>query len=72
MITFEQAVEIAKESKPEIDQGTEYENCYIFGYSGDEYSIGPSPVVVLKEDGKLLLMVEFEADTGEEIKSFEL
>ena len=35
MITFEDAWEIAKQRKNEIDNCTEYENAYVFGFTGD-------------------------------------
>ena len=74
MITFEDAWEIAKQRKNEIDNCTEYENAYVFGFTGDNNQIGGyghTPVVVMKEDGSVTNMPEFVINgAGEEIRSF--
>ena len=76
MISYEEALEIAKEWKDQIDNCTEYENAYVFGYTGDSKYIGGyghTPVVVMKEDGSVTNMPEFVArGTGNEIRSFSI
>lgn len=75
MIAYEVAYEKAKELKREIDNCTEYENGYVFGFSGDdEYDGGGhSPVVILKEDGKAIPMNQFIVNgTGQEIRTFNI
>ena len=73
-ISYEDALEIAREHKDNIDNCIEYENGYVFGAHEDSYSIGGyghTPVVVRKEDGSVTRMPEFEAKgTGEEISVF--
>ena len=74
MITYEQALEIARDRKDEIDNCIEYENTYVFGFSGDDNYIGGyghTPVVIMKVDGRIALMPELDVSgTGEEIRSF--
>lgn len=76
MITFDEAFKKAKEIKPNIDGCTEYENGYVFGYSGDEGFVGGyghTPVVILKENGNQVLMNVFVIQgTGREIRSFDV
>lgn len=76
MIAYEVAYEKAKELKQEIDNCTEYENGYVFGFSGDDNYIGGGghvPVVILKEDGKVIPLNQFIAQgTGQEIRTFEI
>ncbi len=40
MISYEEALAIAKQNKEQIDNCSEYEDAYIFGYSGDNNYIG--------------------------------
>jgi hypothetical protein len=35
MITYEEAMDIARQRKDQIDNCIEYENAYVFGFSGD-------------------------------------
>lgn len=75
MITFEKAYEIAKQLKPNIDGCTEYENGFVFGFSGDDDFIGGNhtPCVILKKDGRAVTMSYFVIDgTGEEIRDIEI
>lgn len=64
----------AKEVKTEIDNCTEYENGFVFGCSKDNEFVGGGdhvPVVVLKEDGKVVNLPFFMTrGAGEEIKNF--
>ena len=74
MITYEEALEIAKHNKDEIDNCTEYENAYVFSFSGDSNYIGGyghTPIVIMKEDGRLSSMPELIVNgTGNEMRSF--
>ena len=76
MITYEEALKMAKEFKPNIDNCTEYENGYVFGCSDDDNYVGGyghTPCVILKTNGIITSMPEFIIKgTGEEIKSFDL
>ena len=76
MISFEEALEIARQRKDKIDNCTEYENAFVFGFSGDEGYVGGyghTPVVIRKEDGRVLTMPEFICDgIGKEIRSFDI
>ncbi len=75
-ISYEDALEIAREHKDNIDNCIEYENGYVFGAHKDSYSIGGyghTPVVILKEDGSVIRMPEFkDIGTGEELRSFDI
>ena len=76
MITYDQALERAKTVKEGIDGCTEYEKGYMFGCSKDEEFVGGyghTPVVVRKEDGKIMTMPEFVMNgPGEYIRSFDI
>ena len=71
MITFEEALEIAKTRRLNLNQVFEYERAYIFSHTDDSNYIGGfnhSPVVVLKEDGTITNIIEFiNSGTGKEI-----
>ena len=61
-ITLDEAFKIASERKAKIDNYTEYDNAYVFSFTGDEGYIGGlghTPVVVMKEDGRVTTMPEF-------------
>lgn len=75
MISYEDAVKIGKEAKPNADYVVEYENGYVFhssqdgGYGG----LGRTCVVVLKKDGRVVQMMAFvNSGTGKEIGRKEL
>ena len=77
MITYEDALKIAKEREPEIDNASEYENGFEFGCSKQEKCYGSAhpPVVIRKRDGQWLKMQEFEflgEGTGEFIRDIEI
>ncbi len=75
MITYEKALEIARERKDEIDNCTEYENAYVFGFSGDNNYVGGyghTPVVIMKEDGRLTTILESVGKLGQEIETHEV
>lgn len=62
MITFDEALEIAFGRKEQIDSYMEYDKAYVFSFSGDSDYIGGyghTPVVVMKEDGRITTMPEF-------------
>lgn len=76
MITFEEAVKKAKEIRPNVDGGTEFEGGYMFSGQGDSKHMGGynhAPVCILKKDGKVVDTVSFMlGQAGEEIRDFEL
>ena len=76
MIVYEVAYEKAKSLKKQIDNCIEYENGYVFGFSGDSGyygGAGHTPVAILKKDGKAIPFPAFLCDgTGKEIRSFEI
>ena len=55
MITYEEALRVAKGRKKEINTCTEHENAYVFSYDdgSNEIVVGPAPVVVMKDDGRI-------------------
>lgn len=62
MITFEEAVKIAKKTRDNVDYFSEYKDLYVFGlrkYMGEdrtEYTLGgwDMPFIVLKSNGKVM------------------
>lgn len=44
MISYDEALKIAKDNKSEIDNFEEYENVFVFGFSGDAGFGGSSSV----------------------------
>lgn len=58
MITFEEAKKKARGIIPEVNNCLEYEDAFVFGIEGDT-SIGSEPLAVMKEDGRVLWMVEY-------------
>lgn len=76
MITFEEAAKKAKEIRPDVTGGTEFENGYMF--SGDEDSeykggFNHTPVCIRKSDGQVVPIASFMlGNPGEEVRDFEL
>lgn len=68
MLTYKEALAIAREQKAKINYCTEYSNAYAFGYhAGSDLSKGgDSPVVVIKEDGQTLNFTAYAATPGKE------
>ena len=57
MLTFDEALAIAREKKEKINHCVEYSNAYMFGNdSGVDNDGGDAPIVVMKEDGSTLGM----------------
>ena len=60
MITSEEALDIAKKLKKNIDACDEYKTAYVFKAKADEFTIGgDGPCCVLKENGKAIGMTAF-------------
>ena len=58
MITFEDALKIARELKQDVDRCYEYEDAYVFSSKEDDnYEGTHEPCVVMKEDGKAKTML---------------
>ncbi len=76
MITYDEALIIAKREKPNTDNCTEYSDAYVFSAHEDSMYIGGyghAPIVIMKEDGKLMSFPEYIAKgSGEEERRFEL
>ena len=71
MISYTEALIKAKETREEIDSCIEYENGYVFCSDKGEDQVGGyySPIVVLKEDGRVIDMPQFIVNgTGKELK----
>ena len=61
MITYEEALELARTRRDDLTQVFEYEKAYVFSNPEDSNYIGGydhSPVVVMKEDGRFIPMIE--------------
>ncbi len=72
MITYEEAYNKAKEIKPNIDNGMECENYYVFGSHKDDNLIGPAPVCIRKSDGQMDRLPIVSDKFGEVIREFEI
>ena len=73
MISYEEALLIARSNKEGIDNCTEYEDCYLFGATKDNGKIGPGPIAVYKADGRIAPMIEFVMNEhGKKIKEFDI
>lgn len=77
MITLEEAIKIAKEFRSDIIHGMEDNNAFIFSEHVDEDTIGPQPVVVMKDTGEVMLMPEYVArgkcrGSGNVIREFDI
>lgn len=75
MITYEEALNIARDLKTNIDNCSEETSAYIFGSHEDDDMIGgDGPVVVLKEEGEAINMTSYidEFSGEKEIRSFDL
>lgn len=53
-IGFDLALNKAKEYWDQVDYVCEYSDAYVFSKKDDKSLGGPGPVVVLKEDGKVI------------------
>lgn len=57
MLSFEEALAIAREKKEKINHCVEYSNAYMFSYdTGADSDGGDAPIVVMKEDGQTMGM----------------
>ena len=60
MIEYDEALEIARKLKTNIDACDEYETAFVFKAKADEFTIGgDGPCCVLKKDGKAVGMTAF-------------
>lgn len=68
MLSFKECYEIAKRNKSRINACTEYTNAYAFFWEeGDAGSDGgDSPIVIRKEDGRTMNMIEYAITPGKE------
>lgn len=67
MLTFEQALAIARKKKDKINHCVEYSNAYMFEYdSGIETDGGESPIVVMKAGGQTMGFTAYAWMPGKE------
>lgn len=60
MLTFGECLAIARKKKQRINHCVEYTNAYMFSFEESEETIGgETPIVVLKETGEIMNMVEY-------------
>lgn len=60
MVSYEKALESARNLKPNVDGCTEMTDAYIFGSTEDEFTIGgDGPVVVMKNNGNAYNMTAY-------------
>ncbi|MDO4500478.1 MAG: hypothetical protein Q4B60_04310 [Erysipelotrichaceae bacterium] len=74
MITYEEALKIAKDNTDNIDRCTEYDIAYSFVSDEDMHKIGgSSPIIILKETGEILYPSYFYNEyKAEEIRTFDI
>lgn len=64
MITYEEALSIARKHKAHINHCIEYSNAFSFEFdTGSETFGGDEPIVILKENGQTMKQIEY-AITG--------
>ena len=60
MVSYDEALKIAKELKENIDACDEYENAYLFKTKADEYTFGgEGACIILKENGRAINQLEY-------------
>lgn len=59
MVTFEEALEIAKDIIHTVDYYTETEKAYFFTNKDIQYNLGGGEVVVMKDTGRVVTHVEY-------------
>ena len=62
MVTYEEAVKLAKGCWSEVDYVTEFPSAYMFGKFRNRGFGRNGPVVVLKDSGRCVNCVSFETD----------
>ena len=77
MISYKEALNIAKELKNRIDKCVETPNAYLFKNYDDEYSIGGEGICcVLKENGKAIGTTEYYSKyanySDDDVKEFDV
>lgn len=64
MVSFDDAMCRARALKPNIDNCMEYEDAYVFASHADDLSFGgDGPVVILKDSGRAINMVDYTQET---------
>lgn len=68
MVTYDEALEIAKSKLNGINTCVEYKKGYMFAHEGGEFAVGGAnaPVVILKDNGRAVTMPYFVALYGGE------
>lgn len=74
MVTYDEALNIAKKLKKNIDACDEFDNAYLFKCRAEEWDIGGSgPCIVLKENGRAINQVEYyDKYEAEHIREFDI
>lgn len=73
MITYEEALKKALTYLDDINTCDEYTNIYQFSRLEDRFTIGPQPIVVIKETGECMKMLDYserDHDQGDHIRYF--
>lgn len=67
MLTFKEALAVAKKQKGRINHCVEYTNAYMFSWdTGEDTDGGESPIVVMKETGETMSMSAYIWSPGKE------
>ena len=73
MLTFDVALAKAKAVKSRINYCVEYTNAYSFGYRIGENEGGDAPVVIMKDDGRVINLLDYALTPDKEyVRSFDI
>lgn len=68
MLSYEEALAIAKSKKEKINGCTEFNNAYSFYYNSGERTVGgDSPIVIMKETGEALNFISYAITPNKKI-----
>lgn len=74
MLTYDEALALARSKKSKINCGSEYNNAYVFSYDSGERTVGgDSPIVIMKDTGEALNFMTYAVRSGNKfIKDFDV
>lgn len=68
MISYDEALSIAREHKLKINHCVEYSNAHSFEYdTGDESFGGDEPIVIMKENGQVMKQIEYAVTANKSV-----
>lgn len=68
MISYEEALKIARQHKTKINHCIEYTNAYAFEFDDGVFTMGgDSPVVIMKENGAVSDLISYAITPGKSV-----